>query len=90
MSEHAFAVASQKFTCPGLTAEPPAWTVAVSVITVPGATTFTATPPAVTANVVVVAAPWAEAAVAAITRIMAEIIIVCFNEHLYAFKRKTD
>jgi hypothetical protein len=38
----------------------------------------------------VVAAPWAEAAVAAITRIMAEIIIVCFNEHLYAFKRKTD
>src|ERR1039458_4441614 len=85
MSEQAFAVASQKFTCPGVTGAPPALTVAVSVITVPGATTVTATPPAVTASVVVVAAPWAKAAEAAIIRLIAEIIIKRFNEHLYAF-----
>jgi hypothetical protein len=62
-------------------------TVAVSVITVPDATTFTATPPAVTASVVVVAAPWAEAAEAAIIRLTAEITIMRFTEHLYTFER---
>ena len=51
------AAASQKFTCPGETGVPPAMTVAVSIIGVPGATEVTALPPDVTARVVVVVAP---------------------------------
>jgi hypothetical protein len=56
MSVQYLAVASQKFTCPGKTGAPPAVTVAVSVIGVPGATEVTAFPPAVTASVEEVAA----------------------------------
>jgi hypothetical protein len=51
-----FAVASQKFTCPTVTAAPPAVTVAVSVTTVFDVTDVTALPPLVTASVVAVVA----------------------------------
>ena len=55
------AVASQKFTCPGLTLAPPAVTWAVSVTTVPAATELTPPPFALTENEVTVAAfVWAE------------------------------
>jgi hypothetical protein len=49
------AVASQNFTCPVVTAAPPAVTVAVSVTTVWAGTVVTGAPPAVTASAVVVA-----------------------------------
>ena len=55
MSVQDFAVASQKFTCPTVTAVPAAVTVAVSVTTLPDVTIVTALPPDVTAIVVVVA-----------------------------------
>ena len=55
MSEQNAAVASQNFTCPVVTAAPPAVTVAVSVITVWAGTVVAGAPPAVTASVVVVA-----------------------------------
>lgn len=50
-----FAVASQKFTCPGLTAVTPAFTVAVRVTTLPVVTDVTAVPPEVILRFVVVA-----------------------------------
>jgi hypothetical protein len=50
-----FAEASQKFTCPVVTAVPPTCTVAVSVTTLPEATVVTAPPPEVTVRVVAVA-----------------------------------
>lgn len=48
------AAASQKFTTPGFTAEPPDWTAAVSVTTLPEFTIDTPLPPEVTVRVVVV------------------------------------
>lgn len=48
-------MASQKFTCPSLSAVPPAWTVAVRVTTVPPATEDTGFPPEVRERVVWVA-----------------------------------
>jgi len=47
------AAASQKFTCPVVSAALPAFTVAVSVTTVFAATVVTALPPLVTVSVVV-------------------------------------
>src|SRR5665213_68139 len=55
MSEQYVAAASQNFTSPGLTALPPAFTVAVNVTTLPVETVVTAFPVDVTASVVVVA-----------------------------------
>ena len=55
------AAASQNFTCPVVTTAAPAFTVAVSVTTLPGATVVTALPPPVTASVVVVVAVLAPA-----------------------------
>jgi hypothetical protein len=55
MSVQKAADASQKFTCPGVTGIPPAFTVAVSVTTLPDATVVTAAPPDVTESIVVVA-----------------------------------
>jgi hypothetical protein len=52
MSVQDAAVASQKFTCPSVSAAPAAWTVAVKVTTVPPATEDTAFPPEVTERVV--------------------------------------
>jgi hypothetical protein len=49
------AEASQNSTCPGVTAVPPTFTVAVSVTTLPEVTELTDVPPEVTASVVVVA-----------------------------------
>jgi hypothetical protein len=54
MSVQYFAVASQKLTCPVVTAVLPAFTVAVSVTTLPDVTVATVVPPDVTARVVVV------------------------------------
>jgi hypothetical protein len=54
MSVQCAAVASQKFTWPAVTTVPPAFTVAVSVTTVPVTTVETVPPPDVTAKVVVV------------------------------------
>jgi hypothetical protein len=48
-------VASQKFTCPEVTAVPPSFTAAVSVTTLPEATVVTGAPEAVTTRVVSVA-----------------------------------
>jgi hypothetical protein len=55
MSVQVVADASQKFTCPGVTAVPPAFTCAVSVTAVPAATELTEFPPDVIAMVVLVA-----------------------------------
>jgi hypothetical protein len=52
MSVQLLAVASQKFTCPGVTGVEPASTVAVSVTTLPEATVVTVLPAEVTARVV--------------------------------------
>ena len=54
MSVQYFAVASQKFTCPVVTAVDPAVTVAVSVTTVPEVTVVTGPDAEVTTSVVVV------------------------------------
>jgi hypothetical protein len=54
MSAQYFAVASQKLTCPVVTAVLPALTVAVSVTMLPDATVVTVFPPDVNARVVVV------------------------------------
>src|SRR5579871_422170 len=63
MSVQCAAVASQKFTCPGLILAPPAVTAAVSVTTVPVATELTTLPSALMEIEVAVAAfVWAEAA----------------------------
>jgi hypothetical protein len=61
MSSQYVAVASQKFTRPGVTGVEPATTVAVSVTTAPEATVVTALPPDVTPRVVVVGAELATA-----------------------------
>ena len=61
MSVQWVAVASQKFTCPGVTGLLPAVTVAVSVTTLPDVTVVTELPPEVTARVVVVVASAAQA-----------------------------
>src|SRR5690242_10980774 len=58
MSEQCAAVASQKFTCPGLTLEPLAVTWAVSVTALPAATEVALTESEVTVGAFV----WAEAA----------------------------
>jgi hypothetical protein len=55
MSVQVVADASQKFTCPGLTAVPPAFTCAVSVTALPAATEVTELPPEVMPMVVLVA-----------------------------------
>src|ERR1017187_9670030 len=55
MSVQYIAAASQKFTCPIVTGVVPAFTVAVSVTTLPAATVVTVLPPDVTARVVVAA-----------------------------------
>ena len=57
MSVQYDADASQKFTCPGVTAALPASTVAANVIGLPEDTVFTVLPPDVTPRVVVVGTP---------------------------------
>jgi hypothetical protein len=52
MSEQFVAAASQKFTSPAVTAEPPAFTVAVNVTTVPWETELTTAPFEVIAKLV--------------------------------------
>ncbi|MFP5207849.1 MAG: hypothetical protein ACLGRW_01020 [Acidobacteriota bacterium] len=54
MSVQYFADASQNFTCPTVTAALPAFTVALSVTTLPEATVVTVVPPDVKASVTVV------------------------------------
>jgi hypothetical protein len=61
MSVQCAADASQKFTCPVVTAVVPVFTVAVSVTTLLDATVVTVLPPDATARVVVVAAGAAQA-----------------------------
>jgi hypothetical protein len=68
-----YANASQNFTCPIVTAAAPAFTVAVSVTTLPAATVVTVLPPDVTARVVVVAAGAAQARTAPPQRAITEI-----------------
>jgi hypothetical protein len=63
-----FEEASQKFTCPGVTAAPPEVTVAVRVTTLPDATELVAVPPEVTAIAVDVAAFDCAKTVVAITQ----------------------
>ena len=84
---HEFAVATQKFTCPGVTAAPPAMTVAVSVIKVPGMTVVTTLPPDVIASVVVVAT-WADTMEAARSRLNDETRTTSFNGFTRTSKKK--